>query len=249
MREQAIQGKKMDSLGARSDGFEHQTKALAQYTCFVPRRPCWWSGLVGLLGLSLLGLAVPVQNVKAQAGASRVIPISNCTNSMLVFRLSGLPVPSLPTVICAINEDDQFQKSRVQFLSVNWYGDPTQFPADSVKVRACSQTYIDRTAAQFTPDPAIPIFLDPSLTLPSPPLFHAQAGRRCTPFKTTTSQIGPIHLIVFNNNDLVGAPEFAWASPIGIIPPIDYRVPATLFGYVEIQFAEGAVVTGILATE
>src|SRR5262245_51564691 len=250
MREQAIQDKKMDSLGARSDGFEHQTKALAQYTCFVPRRPCWWSGLVGLLGLSLLGLAVPVQNVKAQAGASRVIPISNCTNSMLVFQLSGLPVPSLPTVICPINEDDQFQKSRVQFLSVNWYGDPMHFPTDSVKVRACSQTYIDRTAALFTPDPALPIFLHPRLTPPSPPPPNApQAGRRCTPVKTTTSQVGPDHLIVFNNNDLVGAPEFAWASPIGIIPPIDYRVPATLFGYVEIQFAQGAVVTGILATE
>src|SRR5215467_15338236 len=140
------------------NGFEHQTQATAEHTCVVPRWQSWWNVLAGLLVMSLLGLAVPVQNVKAQAGSSRVIPISNCTNSMLVFRLSGLPVPSLPTVICPINEDDQFQKSRVQFLSVNWYGDPMHFPADSVKVRACSQTYIDRGAAIFVQDPPVPIF-------------------------------------------------------------------------------------------
>jgi len=240
MRERAIQDNQIESLGARSDVCEHQTQA--QYRCVVPRRQCWWNVLAGFLLMSLLGLAVPVQNVKAQAGASRAIPISNCINSMLVFQLSGLPVPSLPTVICPINEDDQFKKSRVQSLSVNWYGDPTQFPADSVKVRACSQTYIDPRAAILE---VLPFPLDPRLT---PPALNA--GRRCTPVKITTSQFGPIHIITFNNNDLVGAPEFAWGIPPLISPgPIAYSHLATFFGYVEIQFAEGAVVTGIFATE
>src|SRR5215813_877571 len=55
MREQAIQDNQADSL-ARSDVFEHQTKALEEHACVVPRRRCRWSRLAGLLGLSLSSL-------------------------------------------------------------------------------------------------------------------------------------------------------------------------------------------------
>jgi len=48
MREQAIQDNQADSL-ARSDVFEHQTKALEEHACVVPRRRCRWTRLAGLL--------------------------------------------------------------------------------------------------------------------------------------------------------------------------------------------------------
>src|SRR5215510_8403750 len=65
MREQAIQDNPADSL-ARSDVFEHQTKALEEHACVVPRRRCRWSGLAGLLGLSLSSLTKVSMHVAAQ---------------------------------------------------------------------------------------------------------------------------------------------------------------------------------------
>src|SRR5215472_12754352 len=64
MREQLIQDNQADSL-ARSDVFEHQTKALEEHACVVPRRLCRWSRLAGLLGLSLSSLTEVSMHVAA----------------------------------------------------------------------------------------------------------------------------------------------------------------------------------------
>src|SRR5262249_13831411 len=66
MREQAIQDNQADSL-ARSDVFEHQTKALEEHACVVPRRRCRWTRLAGLLGLSLSSLTEVSMHVAAHS--------------------------------------------------------------------------------------------------------------------------------------------------------------------------------------
>ena len=79
----------MDSLPERSEVFEPQTEALARRACVVARRQRSWRGIAGcLLVLGLLSLALPVRTVEAQGG-QRNIPVSLCTTSADIIRMSG----------------------------------------------------------------------------------------------------------------------------------------------------------------
>src|SRR5262247_1811534 len=96
MREQAIQDNQADSL-ARSDVFEHQTKALEEHACVVPRRRCRWSRLAGLLGLSLSSLT----EVSMHVAAHRLRVVAATMLVTTVLAVAPLHATTTPVGIAA----------------------------------------------------------------------------------------------------------------------------------------------------
>ena len=131
----------MDSLPERSEVFEPQTEALAQQVCVVARRQRSWRGIAGcLLVLGLLSLALSVRTVEAQGG-QRNIPVSLCTTSADIIRMSGGPTPRAGELICPITEDVPLlpPKSSVDILRVNAFSSI----ANEITVLVCSQKFDD----------------------------------------------------------------------------------------------------------
>ena len=96
MREQAIQDNQADSL-ARSDVFEHQTKALEEHACVVPRRRCRWTRLAGLLGLSLSSLT----EVSMHVAAHRLRVVAATMLVTTVLAVAPLHATTTPVGIAA----------------------------------------------------------------------------------------------------------------------------------------------------
>jgi hypothetical protein len=143
----------MDNFRERFEALEQQTKAMEAHTRTVERRQRRRRGLWSMLVLGLLILPLTVRTVEAQTNTFTPVylPISLCSSSNPTFTLSGLPVPTTPTLLCPVIEifnhvsnlqQNFFLKSSATLLRVFYLN---KVGGGTFTVQACSQETLMQT--------------------------------------------------------------------------------------------------------